>query len=1127
MFSGERRTDTTSMTMSVDHLRVETMGPEDVAFWVVDNLAILSKLAGRWAENSGGRHLWICCDRSSELLNPARALIQTVRLEKPRLRIGLLAAQAAAGYRSDQDHFPKLVQVLPTDLAVEAHVDSNWYICLPCWRPVFEQSSNNDLSNNHHADDQVMPYEYKRGTFIITGGTGGLGLAAAEALVEAGIGHAALLSRSGQATLGSADRLSRLLSLDGGSRISVHQTDVTDHQKLAQTVSLIKSQFGPVAGILHAAGQLSTRKEAKGGFSIDDFERHRSVKVDGLVSLLSASGSDGNPPGIVIGFSSTSAVMGLRHQAEYACANAAMDYILEKQQRQSHSQWRPRGTRYVSLQIDAVGSVGFAASLAQTQGSSSPDTTGLMPVDDFKRAIIRAACSAPSGVLNMMDDRHAVAWLSRQGVKEARPASEAAPLPLKTQRDDLQALPAKQPAHADNHGSFRGLDDGIRKIIYSTFEEVTGITLQGDSTPFMDAGMDSLTSVSFRHVLEDRMGLELPTTLSFDYPNQLVLNRFLQRQTSANEAKPAITSDTSQNLASDQPAPDLGLGFARSSADIIVAGMDCIFPGADGVEAFWDVLLSGQDMFKPISPDRLDIQGYNNHHGSAVITVKEAAMLSYEQVFSFDHAFFGMSRREAEATDPAQRLVLRTCYQALHRAGFSRGELEGSRTGVFVGAGPSEWTRALGFKNALTGAGSATSMLANRLSYVLGLRGPSLAVDTACSSSLVALHLARQSILRGECDAAVVCGVQVHLDPSTFEQVSRSQMVSPSDNRSKPFDAAADGYGRGEGCGAVVLLDAAEAARRHQLRSLSPLAVLRGTAVNQDGRSASLTAPNGPSQVAVINEALQDANLQAADVSYIETHGTGTKLGDPIEFNALKAVFGGQEGAGRTSPLALGGLKGQIGHLEAAAGIASLIKAVLVLNHGGLLPKNVNFHRLNPEIKPEGFAYVLPQAPISLQPHGGLLSAGISSFGFGGTNAHVVVGQPRWGLGGDWVGVGTSSDRPAAATPGTPSVALSNMARPHQFERTLVDPPAGAKHQPRQASRGVVTVTAPASGGSPASSPASAPNSKMMAFRLRFAGQGAVEPSGTGAPGPCQGSGATPTVRTLRFGGVGGRLGGV
>lgn len=1140
MRGGEHRTDTTSMTMSVDHLKLETMGPEDVAFWVVDNLATLARLAGRWAEGAGGRHLWICCNSSSELLNPARALIQTIRLEKSRASIGLLTAQAAAGCRSDHDYYSKLVQILPTDLAVETHVDANSSLCLPCWRPVFEQSSNNDLANKHHADEQAMHYEYKRGTFIVTGGTGGLGLAAAEALVEAGIGHAALLSRSGQATLGSSDRLSRLLRLDGGSRASVHQADVTDHQSLVQTVKLIKSQFGPIAGILHAAGQLSTSREAKEGFSINDFERHRSVKVDGLLSVLSACESDGNPPGIVIGFSSTSAVMGLRHQAEYACANAAMDYILENQQRQS--QWRPQKTRYVSLQIDAVGSVGFAASLAQTQGSSGPETTGLMPLDDFKRAIIRVACSAPSGVMNLMNDRHAVAWLSRQGVKEARAASEAAPLPLKTQEGDLQALPTQRLAHADKDGSSQGLDDGIRKIIYSTFEEVTGIALQGDSTPFMDAGMDSLTSVSFRHVLEDRMGVDLPTTLSFDYPNQLLLNRFLQRQTNTNGAEAAINPDTWQILASDQRVPVLSSGGSRSSTDIIVAGMDCIFPGAEGVEAFWDVLLSGQDMFKPISPDRLDIQGYNDHHGSPVITVKEAAMLSYEQVFSFDHAFFGMSRREAEATDPAQRLVLRTCYQALHRAGFSRDELEGSRTGVFVGAGPSEWTRALGFKNALTGAGSATSMLANRLSYVLGLCGPSLAVDTACSSSLVALHLAKQSILRGECDAAVVCGVQVHLDPSTFEQVSRSKMVSPSDNRSKPFDAAADGYGRGEGCGAVVLLSAAEAARRQGLGSLSPLAVLRGTAVNQDGRSASLTAPNGPSQVAVINEALQDANLQAADVSYIETHGTGTKLGDPIEFNALKAVFGGQEGS-RRCPLALGGLKGQIGHLEAAAGIASLIKAVLVLNHGGLLPKNVNFHRLNPEIKAEGFAYVLPQTPMSLRAHGDngsdtpggrLLSAGISSFGFGGTNAHVVIGQPRWGVSGDlpssqgdsngggWVVVGSSPEGPAAATPGRSSAALSNMARPHQFERTLVDPPAGAKHQRRQASRGVVAAAAPATGGSPASSPAPAPNSKGMNFRMRFVGHGALEASRTGGPVP---SDATPTVRTLRFGGSG-RLGG-
>ncbi|KAH7044507.1 polyketide synthase, partial [Macrophomina phaseolina] len=337
-------------------------------------------------------------------------------------------------------------------------------------------------------------------------------------------------------------------------------------------------------------------------------------------------------------------------------------------------------------------------------------------------------------------------------------------------------------------------------------------------------------------------------------------------------------------------------------------------------------------------------------------------MLSYDQVFSFDHAFFGMSRRESEATDPAQRLVLRTCWQALHLAGFERDELDGKRIGVFVGAGPSEWSKALGFKNALTGAGSAASLLANRVSYCFGLRGPSMVVDTACSSSLVALHLARQAIRHGECEAAVVCGVQVHLHPATFEQVSRSKMVSPSNNRSKPFDASADGYGRGEGCGAVVLTKA-----RNSLTS--PLAVLKGTAINQDGRSASLTAPSGPSQVEVIREALADAALQPRDVAYVETHGTGTSLGDPIEFNALKSVFGPCSQQRREHPLALGAIKGQIGHLEAAAGMASFIKAVLVLNHGGLLPPNVNFRRLNPAIVDSNdFSFVLPTRAQRLAP---------------------------------------------------------------------------------------------------------------------------------------------------------------
>lgn len=1082
-------------------------GADEAAFYVPRDLPSLAEISQRWVTEGYESHLVICCNIRSEVYAPARALVQTFRLEQPGANISLLSH----GANTAEADLAEILRWLPLDLAAEIDVSGEGWLRLPAQMPIPGPSPVNTTPSR----TPLQP-SWTRGCFILTGGTGGLGLAAAEALLDAGAGHVALLSRSGKATKGSEERLARLVQFAGGRRVSIHQADVTDHHAVIRAVGHIQSRYGPIMGVLHAAGQLSSAQTPSKGFSNKCYGDHYSVKVKGLRSILSAVHDKENIQ-FVIGFSSTSAALGLRCQAEYAAANAAMDQVLVEQDQQPRL--RRQQTRYLSLHIDAVAGVGFAADILKNS-----EQDGLIPLERFKEAIIQAARDAPSGVIDLSDDKSAALWLSRQGVKESRVLDS----------ELVQFIGTGQPQPAvreEKTMPLQGVEQSVRvrDFIYSAFKEVTGTPLTGDSTPFMDAGLDSLTSVSFRHVLEDKFGTSLPTSLAFDYPNQVLLNHFLQEQTGAG------TNSTTATDVKTEPQMMPSVGHSISEQNIVVAGMDCVFPGADGVEAFWNVLMSGQDMFKPISPDRLDIQGYNVGQGSQVITVKEAAMLTYDQIFSFDHDFFGMSRREAEATDPAQRLVLRTCFQALHRAGYGRDELQGSRTGVFVGAGPSEWTKALGFKNALTGAGSASSLLANRVSYVLGLTGPSMVVDTACSSSLVALHLARQSIRRGECEAAVVCGVQVYLHPSTFEQVSRSQMVSPSDNRSKPFDARADGYGRGEGCGAVVLLSAAEAARRGVK---DPLAVLSGTAVNQDGRSASLTAPNGPSQVAVIKEALADARLLAGDISYVETHGTGTKLGDPIEFNALRSIFGDSRGHQQQHALALGALKGQIGHLEAASGIASLIKAILVFNHAGLLPRNVNYERLNPEITPGSFDFILPQAPTGLaHPHHragdaastGVLHAGINSFGFGGTNAHAVISSARpaddsiRGAGQDvdeWAMVTRSLDlRQERGENEAPSLPGSSCMRaPYRYTPGLVDPPAAAKHPRRQQSAKSSGDAVAAPGGSSA---------KRMTFRIRGGGfkaasttsadtgSGVLESDRDGR-GP---DGDTPRVRTLHFGG--------
>ena len=370
--------------------------------------------------------------------------------------------------------------------------------------------------------------------------------------------------------------------------------------------------------------------------------------------------------------------------------------------------------------------------------------------------------------------------------------------------------------------------------------------------------------------------------------------------------------------------------------------------------------------------------------------VKQAGFIN--QVADFDPQFFGISPREAVAMDPQQRLLLEVAWEALENAGQAPDKLSGSKTGVFVGIASSDYASLYIKANdpaqldAYYGSGVAHSVASGRLSYILGLQGPSISLDTACSSSLVAVHLACQSLRAGECDQALAAGVNLILSPENSITFSRLRMLS-RDGRCKTFDARADGFADGEGCGVVILKKLADA----QAAGDRILAVIRGTAVNQDGPSSGLTAPNGPAQEAVIRAALADGGVSPAEVGCIEAHGTGTSLGDPIEVQAVAAVL--SEGRPANLPFLLGSVKTNLGHLEAAAGVAGLIKAVLMVQHGVVLP-HLNFETPNPLIAWDDIPVVIPTA---LTPWPGEYQrriAGVSAFGFSGTNAHIVIEAP-------------------------------------------------------------------------------------------------------------------------------------
>ena len=426
-------------------------------------------------------------------------------------------------------------------------------------------------------------------------------------------------------------------------------------------------------------------------------------------------------------------------------------------------------------------------------------------------------------------------------------------------------------------------------------------------------------------------------------------------------------------------------------APIALVGIGCRLPGGvDSPEALWQLLSHGVDAVADVPADRWNIDEYYDPDPATPgkMSTRQGGFVNH--VDQFDPHFFGIAPREAEQMDPQQRLLLEVTWEAFERAGIAPDSLSGSSTGVFVGMASSDYgqvqltARGLDGLDAYYASGTAHSIASGRISYLLGLQGPSITLDTACSSSLVAVHLACQSLRSGESNLALAGGVNLILSPENSITLSKYQMMSP-EGRCKFGDASANGFVRGEGCGVVVLKRLSDALKDGN----AILAVIRGSAVNQDGPSSGLTAPNGPAQEAVLRSALSNAGLAPADIGYIEAHGTGTALGDPIELQALGAVYGSAHKS--SSPLPVGSLKTNLGHTEAAAGIAGLIKAVLILQHGEI-PASLHCTTPTPHVDWNDLAL---EVPTTLRPwqSAELRRVGTSSFGFSGTNAHIVLEQ--------------------------------------------------------------------------------------------------------------------------------------
>jgi non-ribosomal peptide synthase protein (TIGR01720 family) len=492
--------------------------------------------------------------------------------------------------------------------------------------------------------------------------------------------------------------------------------------------------------------------------------------------------------------------------------------------------------------------------------------------------------------------------------------------------------------------------------------------------PLVALGISSKDLVQLSGLLEERASCQLPPSLLYDHPTISKLAAHLAGVGAASN----VPSQASERL-------DGG------GLDIAVVGMDCQFPNAGSLDDLWALLHEGRSAISRVPEERWSrerVEALANGDADVMTRASFGAFLG--RVPALDHAFFGISARESAAMDPQHKLLLEGAWHALEHAGIAPSSLRGTRTGVFIGISQSDFAqlaakKAGGALDLYNATGSAASLAANRLSYVLDLRGPSLAIDTACSSSLTALTLGAQALARGDADLAVIGGANLLLSPELSVAFARARMLSPS-GACHTFDAAADGYVRGEGCGIVVLerlSDALRAGRR-------VLAVVRGAALGQDGLSNGLTAPNGDAQEAVIRRALELAQLGPAGIDYVEAHGTGTPLGDPIELNALGRIFGMDSDA----HCEVGSIKTNLGHLEAAAGIAGVIKAVLMLQRGERVP-HPSFERPNPHLTEAARRLHISRASSPWNDSSRPRRIGVSAFGFGGANAHVVLEQAQ------------------------------------------------------------------------------------------------------------------------------------
>ncbi|MDQ0982718.1 acyl transferase domain-containing protein/D-arabinose 1-dehydrogenase-like Zn-dependent alcohol dehydrogenase/acyl carrier protein, partial [Streptomyces sp. V2I9] len=798
-------------------------------------------------------------------------------------------------------------------------------------------------------------------TVLITGGTGGIGRHLAHHMAARGARKLVLTGRRGPDTPGARELADELTAR--GVETIVAACDVTDRDQLAALLA-----EHPADTVIHAAGV--AQATALADCQESELAAVTAAKTEGARHLDELAGDAGT----FVLFSSGAGVWGGAGQAAYAAGNAVLDALARDR--------RARG-----LAATAVAWGGWAEGGMADDGRAAAELgrRGLHAMDP------RLALEALDQALDADETCLTVADIDWERFAPGYTAARARQLimDIPEVRAALTApdTPADRPGEPDElHDELVGLTGPQRtqRLLALVTEHAAAALGYADSTAiearraFRDLGFDSLMAVDVRNRLQAATGRKLPPTLVFDHPTPADLADHLLLEILGEQDADGGATARTVGAADDEP--------------LAVIGMSCRYAGGvNSPEDLWRVVLEGTDAMGPFPQDRgwdLDNLFHPDADHPGTSYVDEGGFL--DDASHFDAALFGISPREAVATDPQHRLLLEATWEAMERATIDPSSLRGSPTGVFVGA--SFVGYGIGAQQPGNGAegfflaGTGTAGASGRISYTFGLEGPAATVDTACSSSAVAIHLACQALRNNECDMAVAGGAAVLATPASFTEFSRQRGLA-ADGRCKPFAAAADGTGWGEGVGVILVERLSDALRKgHPV-----LALIRGTAVNQDGASNGLTAPSGRAQQKVIRQALANSRLEPADIDTVEAHGTGTTLGDPIEAQSILATYGQNRPEDR--PLLLGSVKSNIGHTQSAAGVGGVIKTVMALREG-ILPATLHIDEPTPHVDwTAGAVELLTRTTPWPDTDGRPRRAGVSSFGGSGTNAHLVLEQ--------------------------------------------------------------------------------------------------------------------------------------